>query len=194
MIGYLRGELLEKGDDYVVLDVNGVGFVVYVPQRALEEMGGGGTVRLYTHMRVRENELSLYGFTEREELEIFRTLMEARGTGPKLALSIISHISIETLRQAVSRGEAAILARVPGVGAKKAGEIVFHLKGKLGTEEMWHAGVAISDTDGEVIAALTSLGYSVVEAQSALQSLPKEAREEPLEEKIRIALSNLSKL
>jgi Holliday junction DNA helicase RuvA len=111
-----------------------------------------------------------------------------------VALAILSHIPGETLRQAVARGEAAILARVPGIGPKKAKQIVFQLKDKVGLEDVFATATPISDTDGEVIAALTTLGYSVVEAQAALQQLPKEARDEPTEEKIRRALSSLARL
>jgi Holliday junction DNA helicase RuvA len=143
---------------------------------------------------VREQELTLFGFADKEELELFRTLLKVQGIGPKVALAILSHIPAETLRQAIAREEAALLARVPGIGPKKAQQIVFQLKDKVGLEDIFVSAVPISDADGEVIAALTTLGYSVVEAQAALQQLPKESRDESVEEKVRLALSSLAKL
>jgi Holliday junction DNA helicase RuvA len=193
MIGSIRGEVIEKGDDYLLVDVNGVGYVVHTPTSLLDRLDSG-FVTLYTHLHVRENEMSLYGFADREELELFRTLLGVQGIGPKVALAILSHVPIETLRQAVAREEAALLARVPGIGPKKARQIVFALRDKIEIEDVWAAGPAITDADNEVIAALTSLGYSVAEAQAALRALPQEAREEPVEEKVRLALSSLAKL
>jgi Holliday junction DNA helicase RuvA len=105
----------------------------------------------------------------------------------------LSHIPSETLRDAVAREEAAVLARVPGIGPKKAKQIVFQLKDKVGVEDIFTSATPITDSDGEVIAALTALGYSVVEAQSALQQIPKDAQDESVEEKVRLALSSLSK-
>jgi Holliday junction DNA helicase RuvA len=193
MIGSIRGEIIEKGDDYLLVDVNGVGYMVHAPTSLLDRLDGG-LVTLYTHLHVRETELTLYGFAEREELELFRTLLGVQGIGPKIALSILSHVPLETLRQAVAREEAALLARVPGIGPKKARQIVFALRDKIGIEDVWAAGPTITDADNEVIAALTTLGYSVAEAQAALRALPQEARQEPVEEKVRMALSSLARL
>jgi Holliday junction DNA helicase RuvA len=153
----------------------------------------GVKTQIFTHLHVREQELTLFGFSDREELELFRTLLKVQGIGPKVALAILSHLPSETLRQAVAREEAALLARVPGIGPKKAKQIVFQLRDKVGLDDVFIGAVPISDTDGEVIAALTTLGYSVVEAQSALQQLPKEAKNESLEEKIRLALGSLAR-
>lgn len=193
MIGSIRGEIIEKGDDYLLVDVNGVGYLVYAPTSLLDRLAGG-FVTLYTHLHVRETEMTLYGFADREELELFRTLLGVSGIGPKIALSILSNVPLETLRQAVARDEAALLARVPGIGPKKARQIVFALRDKIGIEDVWAAGPTISDADNEVIAALTVLGYSVAEAQAALRALPQEARHEPVEEKVRLALSSLARL
>jgi Holliday junction DNA helicase RuvA len=193
MIGSLRGEIVEKGDDYLLVDVNGVGYLVHAPTSLLDRLDGG-FVSLYTHLHVRETEMTLYGFAEREELELFHTLLSVQGIGPKVAMSILSHVPLETLRQAVAREEAALLARVPGIGPKKARQIVFALRDKISIDDVWAAGPTITDADNEVIAALTTLGYSVAEAQAALRALPTEAREEPVEEKVRMALSSLSRL
>jgi Holliday junction DNA helicase RuvA len=194
MIGSLRGEIIDKAEDSLTIEVGGVGFVVLAPNTLLDILERGAKTRIFTHLHVREQELTLFGFPDKEELELFRTLLKVQGIGPKMALSIISFIPDETLRQAVANGEAGILTRVPGIGAKKAQQIVFQLKDKIGFEDIFTAASpTLSDTDGEVIAALTTLGYSVVEAQSALQRLPEAVKKESVEEKIRAALSSLSK-
>jgi Holliday junction DNA helicase RuvA len=195
MIGLLRGEIIDKTEDYLVIDVAGVGYLVYTPSTLLDDAGLGKQTQVFTHLHVREQELTLFGFQNKEELELFRTLMKVQGIGPKVALSILSHIPGETLRQAVASGEAVILTRVPGIGAKKAKQIVFQLKDKIGFEDIFTTdSPALTDTDGEVIAALTALGYSVVEAQAALQQLPQDVKHEAVEEKIRVALSSLARL
>ena len=194
MIGSIRGEVIEKGDNFLLVDVNGVGYLLYVPTPVLDDAQPGQTIQLRTRLHVRETELTLYGFPDVEWLEMFHSLLKVQGIGPKVALAIQSHLSMEALKQAVAQNEAAILARVPGIGPKKAKKIAFELKGKITFDELTAPAVPISEGDGEVLAALTSLGYSVVEAQTALQNLPKDAAEESLEEKIRLALSGLAKL
>ena len=194
MIGSIRGEVIEKGDNFLLVDVNGVGYLLYVPTPVLDDAQAGQAIQLRTHLHVRETELTLYGFPNAEWLEMFHSLLKVQGIGPKVALAIQSHLSMEALKQAVAQDEAAILARVPGIGPKKAKKIVFELKGKITFDELMAPAVPISEGDGEILAALTSLGYSVVEAQTALQNLPKAAAQEPIEEKIRLALSGLSRL
>ena len=194
MIGSLRGEIIGKEEGGLLIEVNGVGFYVLAPTTLLDVLEVGTRAQLFTHLHVREQELTLFGFADQEDLELFRTLLKVQGIGPKVALAILSYLPSETLRQAVAQGEAALLSRVPGIGPKKAKQIMFYLKDKIGLEDIFVTGTPITDTDGEVIAALTALGYSVVEAQSALQQLPKEAREESLEEKVRLALSSLARL
>lgn len=194
MIGSLRGEIIDKTEDSMLIEVGGVGYVVLAPTTLLDLLDVGMHTQIFTHLHVREQELTLFGFPGRDELEMFRTLLKVQGIGPKVALAILSHIPDETLRQAVSSGEAGILTRVPGIGAKKAKQIVFQLKDKIGFEDIFTAAApTISDSDGEVIAALTALGYSVVEAQSALQQLPDVVKNDSVEEKVRAALSSLSK-
>jgi Holliday junction DNA helicase RuvA len=194
MIGSLRGEVIAKNEESVLLEVSGVGYVVLAPQTLLDVLDVGVKAQIFTHLHVREQELTLFGFTDDEELELFRMLLKVQGIGPKVALAILSHVPEETLRQAVASGEAAILTRVPGIGAKKAKQIVFQLKDKIGFEDIFTAAApTLSDSDGEVIAALTALGYSVVEAQSALQQLPNAVKSDSVEEKIRVALSSLAR-
>ena len=194
MIGSLRGEVIDRDEAGLLIEVGGVGFYVLAPTTLLDVMEVGIKTQIFTHLHVREQELTLFGFSDKEELELFRTLLKVQGIGPKVALAILSHLPAETLRQAVAREEAALLARVPGIGPKKAKQIVFQLKDKVGLEDIFMTTTPIGEGDSEVIAALTALGYSVVEAQSALQQLPKEAKEESVEEKIRLALSSMAKI
>lgn len=194
MIGALRGEVIEKGEDFLLLDVNGVGYLLNTPTPVLDQLEIGSHVQVRTYLHVRENALTLFGFTETESLDMFEALLKVQGIGPKVALAIQSHLSNEAIKQAVARGEATILARVPGIGPKKAKQIAFQLKGKITFDEVFSEPVPISDDDGEVIAALTSLGYSIVEAQTALQNLPEATKAEEVEEKIRLALSGMAKL
>jgi len=198
MIGALRGEIIDIDQEAgsLLIEVAGVGYQVLIPHSLLDKLDLGLNTQIFTHLHVREQELTLFGFADKQELELFRTLLSVQGIGPKVALSILSHLPTETLQQAVAREEAALLARVPGIGPKKAKQILFQLKDKIVLEDIFSSDLSprtMNESDSEVIAALTALGYSVVEAQTALQQLPETAREEGVEEKIRLALSSLAK-
>lgn len=191
MISTLRGILQHRADGQVVIDVAGVGFTVHVPQSVVPDLPAlGQVVSLYTHLVVREDALALYGFATPEQREVFELLLQVNGVGPKLALAVLSHLSPDTLRGAVGSGQAEALDRVPGVGRKTAERIIFHLKDRMGAP----AGAILAPlaADTEVLAALTSLGYSLVEAQAALQSLPPDAPED-LEARLRAALLYFSR-
>jgi Holliday junction DNA helicase RuvA len=170
--------------------MGGIGFRVYVPVSVLEQIDGiGKPVELVTHLHVRENELTLYGFLSQEELSLFELLLGVSGVGPRVALSTLGSITPQTLRQAVVQEKPEILSRVPGIGPKTAGAIIFHLRDKL-TVRGGEPAPLMTDEDAEVISALTALGFSVVEAQTALQNLPRD-EELTIEERIRGALSYL---
>jgi Holliday junction DNA helicase RuvA len=192
MIARLHGRVLSLGSDAIVVDVGGVGYRVRVPQGLLQELGGpGGTVTLHTHMHVRENEIALFGCSSEDQLGLFQVLLGVSGVGPRSALNIISALPAETLREVIARGDAVSLARVPGIGKRTAERVVSELKTRLvpaGAPSL--AGLSTGDT--EVIAALTALGYSVAEAQQALQALPP-ASSLPLEERIRLALRSFAR-
>lgn len=187
MIANLIGRVSAVGKTYLIVDVGGVGFKVYTPTGLLGRDQLSQTVELHTHLHVRENELSLYGFGSEDELTLFELLLSVERVGPRVALALLSALSPDALRSAIAQGNEDVLARVPGIGPKTARKISFDLKDKVGAEMGVAAVPALTDADAEVIEALTTLGYSVVEAQMALQSLP--AKELPLEEKIRLALA-----
>lgn len=188
MIARLSGTVWSIAQDHVVVRVGGVGLKVSVPTDMLEQLGEvERPVELFTHLHVRENELTLYGFRTDEEVSLFRLLLSVSGVGPKCALSVLGTLSLDSLRQAVVQEEPGILTRVPGVGQKTAKAIIFHLKDKLAPKDVGAAPL-LSDADAAVITTLTGLGFSLVEAQRAVQSLPRD-EEMPLEERVRQALA-----
>jgi Holliday junction DNA helicase RuvA len=189
MIASLQGTVTSTGKDYVVLQVDGLGFRVFVPQTLLDrDAGMGGEIVLYTHLHVRENELTLYGCATEEELALFRLLLGVSGIGPKVALAILSTLPPDHLRTAIAQEDVATLARVPGIGPKTAKKLVFDLKDKVDADVApGEPTPVLTEADADLIAALTSLGYSVVEAQAAIQDLPREPL--PLEERVRLSLA-----
>jgi Holliday junction DNA helicase RuvA len=187
MIATLRGEIAQVEENALIIEVGGVGLRVFVPAPIRTRAKAGEIILLYTHLVVREDALILYGFESQSERELFNTLLGVDGVGPKAALSVLSTLSLDTIQRAVFAEEADLLNRVPGVGKKTAQKIALHLKDKLKPMDTLATVAAMTDRDSEVLAALTALGYSVVEAQTAIQSLPKDAPEDT-EERLRMAL------
>lgn len=189
MIASLNGTVSAVGQDSIVVQVGGMGFQVFVPRRLMDSLGGPGQeVGLFTHLHVRENELTLYGCGTEEELGLFRTLLSVSGIGPKVALAILSNLPPSQLRAAIAQEDVTLLARVPGIGPKTAKKLVFDLKDKVAADlVVGEPRRAITEVDAELIAALTGLGYSVAEAQEAIASLPREPL--PIEERVRLALA-----
>ena len=187
MIASLRGEITQIEDNALVLEVSGVGLRVYVPKPLTTKFTSGEMVLLQTHLVVRETDLSLYGFETASDRQLFLTLLGVDGVGPKLALSVLSSMTLDAVQRAVFSDEPDLLSRVPGVGKKTAQKMQLYLKDRLKPASGLEKFASMSDSDSEVLAALTSLGYSVVEAQTALQSLPKDAPDD-VEEKLRLAL------
>jgi Holliday junction DNA helicase RuvA len=187
MIATLRGEVIQIEDNALIIEVGGVGMRAFVPKPLLTKFNTGEIVLLQTHLVVRENDLSLYGFETVSDRQLFLTLLGVDGVGPKMALSVLSTLNLDTVQRAVFSDEPDLLSRVPGVGKKTAQKIQLYLKDRLKPMSGLEKIASMSDTDSEVLAALTSLGYSVVEAQTALQSLPNDAPDD-VEQKLRMAL------
>lgn len=189
MIASLTGALTALGKDSVVIQVGGVGFRVFVPRRFLDTVvGSEREITLFTHLHVRENEFTLYGFATEEEVTLFRLLQTVPGVGPKAALSLLSALTPGQLQAAIAQEDMATLARVPGVGPKTAKKLMFDLKDKVVSKlPPSELRPVIGEADADLIAALTSLGYSVAEVQEAIRALPREPL--PLEERIRLALT-----
>ena len=190
MIASLSGTVQKIETNSLVIHVGGVGVRVFVPRTVLEDVGGiGRRLTLHTHLLVREDSLSLFGFENEEDLQLFEVLLDVNGVGPKVALAILGTLSPELLKSAIMREETAVLQRVPGIGKKTAERIMFHLRDKpdLGTPSM--ALPLVSDVDADVIDILTSLGFSIVEAQAALQHVPREVS--AIDERVQAALQYL---
>lgn len=191
MIASLEGMVQSKEKDAVVINVGGVGFHVFAPANYLDECEVNHKARIFTYLLVRENILALYGFESEEQREYFLLLLEVNGVGPKVAMAILSALSLDNIRRSVVSEEPAIFGRVPGVGRKTAEKILLHLKDKLPSVPGGAGPQEFSDVDGEVLDALTSLGYSVVEAQRAIQAIAKDVPED-VESKLLQALKYFS--
>lgn len=190
MIASLSGVIQSKDEGGLVLEVNGVGWRLEVPYSVLEKTPAvGKPTHLLTRMIVKENDLQLYGFITTEQRELFDMLREVTGVGPRLALGVLSHLSPDVVRSAVGGNQPEALTRVPGIGMKTAEKIIFNLKDRLPAPVLEAAQPSALDT--EVLGVLTTLGYSLVEAQTALQSIPDDAPEE-VEERVRLALKYFS--
>jgi Holliday junction DNA helicase RuvA len=189
MIATLHGKLLSRTDDALIVNVGGVGFRVRAPTGTLANLGAvGSEVQLFTHLHVREDELSLYGFATEDELRLFETLLTVSGIGPKVALGILSATSTDTLRIAIAQGNIEILTTIPGIGKKTAQRLVLELKGKIDVSGLGEIG-ELTPVDEDVVNALISLGYSAAEATRAARSVPASAK--TVEERVRVALQYL---
>lgn len=192
MIASLTGDVIGQTDDSLVIQVGGVGLLVHVPATLHAQARVGTHVMVFTQLVVRQDALTLYGFEREDERSFFNLLLGVDGVGPRIALAILSTLSVDTIRRAVLGEQAEIFSRVPGVGKRTAQKILVHLQGRVGTEIGGVQGVAgLLDADTEVMDALTALGYSIVEAQTALQSIPRDAPKD-VESRLRIALQYFS--
>ncbi len=175
MIGYLKGELAEIKENYVVLEVGNIGYEVYLPSSSILELPSrGSSVKLYTYLHVREDAISLFGFLTKDDLEMFRLLITVNGIGPKGALGILSAISADDIRFAVLAEDAKTISKAPGIGSKTAGKLILELKDKFKLETAFEQklvnlaekreGSGIIGKREEAIQALTVLGYSGADA------------------------------
>lgn len=187
MIASLSGKIIGTTNTGVIVEVGGVGLQVNVPAPIRDRLHVGEAVFLHTQLIVREDSLTLYGFDLPEGREFFNLLLSVDGIGPKLALSVLSTLSTDAIRRAVFTEQADVFSRVPGVGRKTAQKILLSLQGRISAVEGLGPTALISDVDTEVLSALTTLGYSVVEAQSALQSIPRDTPQD-VETRLRLAL------
>ena len=187
MIAGLKGKLQALGSDWAIVNVGGIGFQVYMPTPTLSTLSTiGEEVELHTHLHIREDNATLYGFTTAEELGLFQTLIGVSGLGPKLAMAMLSAMSVEKLAMAIATSSTDLLDEIPGVGKKMASRLILELKGKLAAG--WLAAPAeLAEENADVLSALTSLGYSVREATRAVATLPPDQKLS-LEEKIKLAL------
>ena len=180
MIAYISGALVSAGENYIVIDNHGMGYRIFVSGKFLEHIPAYGTqIKIYTHMYIREDELTLYGFYSEEELSVFRILIGISGVGPKVAMAILTALTIQELQLAVISEDAKTISKANGVGTKGASRIILELKDKLKMEDMMDAAYEQSiaqDTQDanaarDAILALVNLGYSNSEAALAVKKI-----------------------
>ena len=191
MIGRLSGILLEKAPPHVLVDCNGVGYEVDVPMSTFYNLPHTGEkVVLFTHLVVREDAHLLFGFGSASERALFRQLIKITGIGARMALAILSGMTVAELSQAVTLQETGRLVKVPGIGKKTAERLLLELKGKLGADIGMVAGAARDDAQLDVLNALAALGYSDKEALLAIKNMPAGSN---VSDGIKFALKALSK-
>jgi Holliday junction DNA helicase RuvA len=190
-VARIRGVVEEKGPDWAIVTVGGVGLLCSLPTTAADDLTVGTAAALFTYLHVREDALTLFGFATRDDLTLFEQLISVSGVGPRVALGLLSALDYPQLTTAIAGGRADVLRRVPGVGQKTAERIVLDLRDKVTPPA---AGIEVAPPkqerkiDAEVVAALMGLGYTQQEAAAAADRLPKDG-EAPLEDRIRLALA-----
>ncbi len=189
MIARLRGTVLDRAPDSLIVEVGGVGYLVYGSTGVIAVAKTGAEIILHTHLVVREDSMTLFGFASAHEQRLFQVLIGVSGVGPKVGLALMSIMTADELSFAIASGNAAALARAAGVGQKLASRIVLELRGKFTSD----TPIALPGVESEeVVAALMGLGYSQAEAVDAVarSDLPVDA---PVEEKVRLALAHFAR-
>jgi Holliday junction DNA helicase RuvA len=196
MIGLLRGRLLEKRPNQIILDVGGVGYLVAVPLSTYAALGDLHTeTTLLIHMHVRQDVMALYGFLSAREKHLFELLLGASGVGPSLALKILSGMSVEELVPAIRGGDIGRLTKIPGVGRKTAERMVVELKDRLdavATEAEKPSPTSPAGVAADVVSALINLGYDEKNSEAAVEAVKKEAGTGNFEKLLRATLAELS--
>jgi Holliday junction DNA helicase RuvA len=184
MIAEVEGEISSWGKNWVIVKVNGISLQLYTPSSLTGGLKAGEHIKLFTYLQMREDGIFLYGFSSPEEKELFQMVMGVSGIGPKTALSILSHLSPQELGSAIVKGDPVLLSELSGLGEKMSHRLILELKEKV--SRRW----ALAEDNFEVMAALTSLGYSSAEAARVVALLPSSPL--TLEERVRIALQHLA--
>ena len=190
MIGRISGTLLEKTPPTLCVDVGGIGYEIDVPMSTLYKLPDiGAQVTLHTHLQVRDDAHVLYGFSSTAERGAFRSLIKVTGVGARIALAVLSGMSVEELASAITLQETGRLTRVPGIGKKTAERLLLELRGKLGAD-IGAASAPVAGGQSDILNALLSLGYSSAETQKALKALPADV---DVAEGIRLALKSMAR-
>lgn len=202
MINYLIGEVAEVEENRIVVEVNGMGFQVFVPATVVNRVSSGDRVRIYTHMSVKEDDISLFGFLAQDDLKMYRMLLNVNGVGPKAALGVLSALSADELRFAVLADDSAAIAKAPGIGKKTAQKMILELKDKLSLEDAFEQKLAnqqVKDTSvshgnneasSEAVRALVALGYSATDALRAVKQI-ENIQDMSVEQILKAALKRL---
>ena len=193
MISYIKGIIEEVEEDKLIIDNNGMGYGIFMPQSSLELIGPGEELKIYTYLNVKEDAMQLYGFLSKEELNLFKKLIGVSGVGPKGGLSIITACPGDSLQMAIISGDAKAISKAQGIGAKTAQRIIIELKDKIDLEEVifTNSGEAVADTGvkSDAIEALIALGYSRTSAFNAVNKVDKIT--DDVEELLKLALKNI---
>jgi len=199
VIGRLSGKLIEKNPPQILLDVQGVAYEVDVPMSTFYNLPNvGENVVLFTHLVVREDAHLLFGFGSENERRAFRQLIKISGVGARIALSVLSGLSVAELAQAVTMQESGRLTKIPGIGKKTAERIVLELKDKVGVAAAWeaasaaHAPTAEQERANEAVLALIALGYKQVDAHRTVRELQEKERDKSAEELVKLALKQMA--
>jgi len=193
MIAAVEGTLVSRGTNSVTVKAGPLSLQINVPGSLIGRLGHpGSTVMLHTHLYVREDIISLYGFATGRELALFEQLITVSGIGPKVALALLTALSADQITTGIISGNADLLSQVPGIGKKTAARIILDLKSKL--EKGWDGEViaTVTDSDSDALAALTGLGYSIREAAQALSAVVR-IEGMSVEDRVRLALQQLAK-
>ncbi|HEX9251198.1 MAG TPA: Holliday junction branch migration protein RuvA [Ignavibacteriaceae bacterium] len=192
MIGYLTGKLISSKPTQIILDVNGVGYLVNISISTFEKISDKETVSLFIHTSVKEDSITLFGFFTQSEKEMFELLISISGIGPKVSLGILSGISVDDLKDAIANGNVSRLIAIPGIGRKTAERVVLELRNKVDAIKA-DGSIKITSAKDEAISALATLGYQRQLAEKVMRDLLSENANYSLEELIRKALAGLNK-
>ncbi|MGD8306413.1 MAG: Holliday junction branch migration protein RuvA [Ignavibacteria bacterium] len=193
MIGYLTGKIISTKPTHILLDVNGVGYSINITINTFEKISHSEDVKLYIHTNVKEDSISLYGFYEEYEKEMFELLISISGIGPKLALSLLSGIEASELKEAISIGDLTRIVATPGIGRKTAERLILELKGKVSAINETAEVLPDQGVKKEAISALTTLGYNFTTSEQTVRKIISASPEITLEELIKKSLSHLNK-
>lgn len=193
MISYIKGEVVKKGIDYIILDNNNMGYYINTSFSTLNRVNEKEKVLILTYMHIREDILALYGFLSSDEIELFKKLISVNGIGPKAGLSVLSTYEANTVKEIILKEDAVRLSKVPGIGKKTASKIILELKDKIGTVEELQGSdiVAVNDEMSDVADALTALGFSSMEVKRTLDNMNLSGKSE--NDIIKEALKNMNR-
>jgi Holliday junction DNA helicase RuvA len=206
MYSYIRGELAEINLDHIVIDVGGIGYMVYISGQAMNDLPViGDVIKVHTFLYLREDIMMLYGFLEKDEMEMFKQLISVSGIGPKGAIGILSALSVDDLRFAILSGDSKAIAKAPGIGAKTASRVCLELKDKISLEEAFEQKLERTTKSGtgsgaktpensiknDAVMALTALGYSSTESLKAVSKV-EITEEMDVEDILRAALKHMA--
>lgn len=192
MISSIQGRIIEIKRDSLILELGGIGIQVYVPTQTKSQSNVGENIFLFGHLVIRDDAIMLFGFETSKQRDFFELLLGVSGVGPKSSLAILSVFDPETIQRAVVNEQAEIFTNVPGIGKKTAQQIILYLEDRLPKGQILEPIKLLSEMDSELLNALTSLGYSVIEAQRAIQSLPDDSPQ-IIEERLTMALQYFAK-